>query len=107
MPTAMETLTSVEDQVVDVIKSVQDPVADAVRTVVEYIAGLLPDNVPELPFADQLPTATEIVESNFAFAQRLLDTQHQFAKAILAAAAPVLREQPKAKPAAKTTVKAA
>ncbi len=107
MPTAIETITSVEDQVIDVMKSVQEPVTDIVSKLAEYVAGVLPDELPELPFADQVPTATDIVENNFAFAKRLLETQHQFAKALLKAAAPVLREQPKAKPAAKTTVKAA
>ena len=107
MTSTMEAVTSIEDQVLEAITSVQEPVVGLVGKVAEYVAGVLPDELPELPFAEQIPSLNEVVESNFAFAQRLLDANKDFANAILDAVAPLLRtEQPKAKPVAKT-VKAA
>jgi hypothetical protein len=78
---------------------VQDPVVEAVRKVADYVAGVLPESRPTLPFADQLPTATELVETQFAFARRLLELQHGFAKAVVDAAAPAF-VVPVAKPKA-------
>ncbi len=102
MPSVIETITSVEDRVVDTLKSVQEPVVGAVSKVAEYAGGLLPDDRPDLPFVDQLPTLTELVESQYAFARRLLEVNHQFAKALVSAVAPVTGETPKAKPAGRT-----
>ena len=101
MSTVIETATTVEDQIVDAITSLQGPVAELVGKLAEYVAGVLPEDLPELPFGDQLPTASEVVENGYAFARRLLDTQHTFATELLRAAAPVLREQPKPAPVAR------
>jgi hypothetical protein len=100
MSIVMETLSTVEDQVVDAVTAVQEPVAEYVRRAAEYVASVLPEDLPEIPYADQLPSATELIEFQFAFAQRVLEVNHKFATALIDAAAPVLRETPKAKPAA-------
>jgi hypothetical protein len=101
MPTVLDTITDVEDRVADYVATVQDPVVEAVRKVADYVAGVLPDTRPTLPFADQLPTATELVESQFAFARRMLELQHGFTKAVVAAAAPAFGPVAKPKAAAK------
>jgi hypothetical protein len=93
------TITGLEDKILETITSAQQPVVEYVKKAVDLVEDKLPENLPELPFASKLaenvPTASEIVDTQFAFAKRLLDAQYDFTKAILGAAAPLLREQPK------------
>jgi hypothetical protein len=49
----------------------------------------MPESRP-LPFADQMPDAAGMVESTFAFLDRLLAAQKEFATAVVDAARPVL-----------------
>jgi hypothetical protein len=83
MSTITDTLTTAEDQILDAIEKIQEPVVDAVRTVAETVEGILPDDRPTAPFGDVLPEPKEVVEFYFDFAQKVLDNQHEFAKAIL------------------------
>jgi hypothetical protein len=100
MSTITDTVTAAQDQVLDAIEKIQEPAVDAIRTVFETVEGALPDNRPTVPFAEYVPDAKELVELGFAFAQKVLDNQHDFAKAILEAVSPVLPAAPKAtKPA--------
>ena len=102
MSSITETLTTAQDQVLEVIEKIQEPVVGAVRTVAEKVEGVLPEDRPSAPFADALPEPKAVVEFYFSFRQKLLDNQHDFAKAILGAVAPVQPATPKAaKPAAK------
>jgi len=101
MSTITDTLTQTQDQVLEAVEKIQEPVVDAVRTVVETVEGILPDNRPTLPFADLVPEPKDIVELYFGFAQKVLDNQHEYAKAILDAVSPLLPAAPKA---AKPTV---
>ncbi len=101
MTPLMDTITSYEDQILETITSAQKPAVEYVKKAVDFVEGYLPEDRPSLPFADQLPTAAEIVDSQFAFAKRLLDAQHKFAKAIVNAVAPapvkkVVKSAPKA-----------
>jgi hypothetical protein len=102
----MDTITSYEDQILETITAGQEPVVEYVKKAVELVEGYLPEDRPSLPFADQLPSAAEIVDTQFAFAKRLLDAQHDFAKAIVNAVAPaapakkVVKSAPKAAAAA-------
>jgi hypothetical protein len=95
MSTITETITTTQDQILDAVEKIQEPVVDAVRTVVEAVDGVLPNDRPSAPFVDALPEPRELVEAYFVFAQKLLDNQHDFAKAILDAVSPV-RPAPKA-----------
>jgi len=90
MSTITDTLTTAQDQVFDAVEKIQEPVVDAVRTIVETVEGILPDNRPTLPFADVIPEPTELVELYYGFAQKVLDNQHEYAKAILDAFSPLL-----------------
>jgi hypothetical protein len=105
----MDTITQVEDQLVDTLKTAQEPTVDVVRRAAQYVADLLPENRPELPFADQLPAPAEVVENAFAFAQTLLDVNHQYAKALLDAVSPLIATAPAApvRPATKSARKPA
>jgi hypothetical protein len=114
MANATEMITSLEDQVLETVKQGQEAVVKAVRTWADASKSLIPD-LPPLPFADQLPNTTEIVENAFAFADKLLASQREFVAAILDAAKPVYGAADKAvknggpakaTPAAKTTAAA-
>jgi hypothetical protein len=114
MANATEMITSLEDQVLETVKQGQEAVVKAVRTWADASKSLIPD-LPPLPFADQLPNTTEIVENAFAFADKLLASQREFVAAILDAAKPAYGAADKAvknggpaktSPAAKTTAAA-
>ena len=113
MATATDMIASLEDQVLETVKQGQEAVVKAVRTWADASKNLIPD-LPALPFADQLPNSTEIVENAFAFADKLLASQREFAAAVLEAAKPVYgaadkavkNGAPKAAPAAKTSAAA-
>jgi hypothetical protein len=110
MATATDMFSSVEDQVFETVKQGQEAIIKAVRTWADAGKNLIPD-LPALPFADQLPNTSEMVENAFAFADKLIASQREFAAAILDAAKPVFGAADKAVksngakvgPAAKTT----
>ena len=108
MATATEMITALEDQVLETVKQTQDAVVKAVSTWAEAGKNIVPE-LPPLPFSDQLPAVNEIVENAFAFADRLLKAQREFANAVLEAAKPVLAGEKNgsaaraSKPASKTT----
>ncbi len=95
MANATEMITGLEDQVLETVKQGQEAIVKAVRTWADASKSLIPD-LPPLPFADQLPNTTEIVENAFAFADKLLASQREFAAAILDAAKPVFGAADKA-----------
>ncbi|HKY76756.1 MAG TPA: hypothetical protein VJS45_11480 [Acidimicrobiia bacterium] len=115
MATATEMITGLEDQVLETVKQGQEAVVKAVRTWADASKNLIPD-LPPLPFADQLPNTSEIVENTFAFADKLLASQREFVAAILDAVKPVYNAADKSVksnggavktgPAAKTTAAA-
>ena len=83
MSTITDKFTAGQDQILDAVDMIQGPVVDAVRTVAETVEGVLPEDRPNVPFADSLPEPKELVELYFGFSQKLLDQQHEFATAIL------------------------
>ena len=122
MPSLTDSISSVQEQVLDLIKTVQEPTVDAVERVVETVEGILPDDRPALPFVDALPSPVDSIDKAFGYAEQLVDGQHEFVKAILAnqrdfakaivdAISPLLPTAPAkpapAKPAAAKTTKAA
>lgn len=84
MASISETLSGLQDQVVDLLKSVQGPTVDVVEKVVETVDGYLPEDRPAGPFADSLPNPVELIDTSFGYAEQLVDGQHDFVKAILA-----------------------
>jgi hypothetical protein len=95
MPNATEMYSAVEDQVLETVKQGQEAIVKAVRTWADASKNLIPD-LPPLPFADQVPGTVDLVESAFAFADKMLASQREFAAAILDAAKPVLGATDKA-----------
>jgi len=90
LPTAnsTEAISAVQDQVLDAVRRSQDAFVGFVDTWARTVASLMPDSRP-LPFADKLPDTAGMVEGTFAFVDRLLTAQKDFAVALLDAARPV------------------
>jgi tetrahydromethanopterin S-methyltransferase subunit B len=84
MPSLTDSISSVQEQVLDLIKTAQDPTVDAVEKVVETVEGIIPADRPSLPFVDSLPNPAESIDKAFGFAEQLVDGQHDFVKALLA-----------------------
>jgi hypothetical protein len=95
MANATEMFSSVEDQVLETVKQGQEAIVKAVRTWADASKNIIPD-LPPLPFADQLPNTSQLVENAFAFCDKLIASQREFASAILEAAKPVLGATDKA-----------
>jgi hypothetical protein len=103
MSVATEKLTEIQDQVLDLVARIQEPVVNGIQTVATKAADRLPEvKIPGL--GDTVPTADELIDAQFAFGQKLLDNQKQFADAVLKAAKPV-RKKFVASPAVKSAPK--
>jgi hypothetical protein len=95
MANATEMITSLEEQVLESVKQGQEAIVKAIRTWADASKNLIPD-LPALPFADQVPATSELVENAFAFCDKILASQREFAAAILDAAKPVFGATDKA-----------
>ena len=99
-----ETANSVQAQVLDALKSGEESVLSAVRTAVDT-AEPFTSRIPA-PYAETtIPFVTEVVESWFTFAEKVLANQKKFVAELLHTGTP--NHKPAAKPVAKTTTKAA
>src|SRR5437763_6608416 len=118
MASITETVSGLQDKVLDLMKTVQEPTVDVVEKVVETVEGILPDERPTVPFADSLPSPVDAVDKAFAAVEQLVDgqndfvkaivaNQHEFVKAIVEALAPLLPAKTPAKPVVAKTTKAA
>jgi hypothetical protein len=73
-----DTLTSIENQFFDGLKAVQDPTVDAARKTAELV-GQVPFLQQATALTSPLPSAESVIARNFAFTQRLLEAQRDFA----------------------------
>jgi hypothetical protein len=94
-----DTITTIENQFFDGLAAAQEPTIEAYRKAAELVGQL-----PQLPFTEaasalteKLPTAQEVIDHNFAFAQRLLDVQRDFAAQLVAATAEPVKASAKKK----------
>ena len=87
-----QTLASAQEQTLKSIRETQQAVVEAVRTWADAVEKTVPaaPAVPSMPFAEELPSPTEIVHTSFEFAEQLLKAQREFAENVLAAASPVI-----------------
>lgn len=94
MTNAQEIGQKVQDQALDAVRKTQDAVVEAVTAWTETankLTAQLPDFVKGADvssFTKQFPTAAEVINSNFDFAERLLANQRDFAQRIVAATKP-------------------
>jgi hypothetical protein len=100
MNDAQEIGQKVQDQTLDAVRKTQDAVVDAVTVWTETANKLtvqLPDfangyEVPEFAdFTKQFPSAAEVIDSNFDFAQQILANQRDFVQRIVAATKPAAK----------------
>ena len=85
MSTILDTVVSYEDQLVDLVKKAQSPVVEYVAKGVELVG----DRLPEVTYPTALPTPIEVVETQVAFAKKLLDANTALVTAVLETVAPV------------------
>ena len=84
MSKAQEIGQKVQGQTLDAVRKTQDAVVEAVTAWTETA-----DKIPGYArFTKQFPAATEVIDSNFDFAQQILSSQRDFAARIVAATAP-------------------
>jgi hypothetical protein len=84
-----------QDQILTAVRQSQQAVVDAVAAWAKAVENVVPPT-PSIPGADELPKPEAVVDNAFDFAAKLLDAQHEFARSVLAAAAPVLDRTPAA-----------
>lgn len=87
MSTATDITTTIQEQVLGTLETGQQLVLDGLRTTRETLGGILPESIRpdkvKLPFADRLPTPEEAVETSFTFLEKLVASQHDFAKKVV------------------------
>jgi hypothetical protein len=97
MTTITDVTQSSQEQVLSAVRQGQQAWVDAVGAWAKAVEPLVPA-VPAIPGADQLPKPEAYFDNAFEFAQKLLDAQRDFARGVIAAAAPVLdRAEPASK----------
>jgi hypothetical protein len=89
MSSTTEYTAQAQDQVFSAIRQGQDVVVKAVESWANAV-GKLPAPPVTVPFAEEIPSADEIVDTTFGFAQKLLDAQQEFARNLIKAAAPAI-----------------
>jgi hypothetical protein len=97
MSNVQEINQKVHEQTLDVVKKTQDATVDAVTSLTET-ANKLTTQLPDFAkgyeilglaeFTKQLPSAAEVIDSYFDFAQQILTSQREFAHRIIAATKP-------------------
>jgi hypothetical protein len=101
MSTILDTVVTYEEQLVDLVKQAKKPAVEYTSKGVNLVEGRL----PEFSYPSFLATPTQVVESQAAFAKKLIDANTQLVTAVLKALAPVIgTEAPKV---AKVATKAA
>ncbi len=97
MAKILDTVVSYEDQILELVKKAQADVVDYVTKGVELVGGRL----PEVTYPASLATPIEIVESQAAFAKKLLDANTALVTSVLEVVAPVAGYAKPAKKVAK------
>lgn len=103
MSTILDTVVSYEDQILDLVKKAQAPVVEYVAKGVELVDGRL----PEVTYPEALANPFQIVETQTAFAKKLLDANAAIITAVLETVAPLAGLQKPAKRTVKAAPKAA
>jgi hypothetical protein len=85
MSTFLDTVESYEAQLLELVNKAQAPVVDYVAKGVELVG----DRLPEVTYPESLPTPFEVVESQVAFAKKLIDANAALVTAVLETVAPV------------------
>ena len=85
MSNILDTVVNYEDQLVTLVNKAQAPVVEYVAKGVELIG----DRLPKATYPKGLATPIEVVESQVAFAKKLIDANTAIVTAVLETVAPV------------------
>jgi hypothetical protein len=88
MPQYVELIDQAEDKVFAGVKQIQDAIVTATGTLSQTVAERLPE-MPQIPFADQMPAPEWVVVKGFEMAERMFQSQRTFANHMLKAITPV------------------
>jgi hypothetical protein len=98
MSTIYETTQASQEQFVAAVRQSQQVVLDAVTAWAKAVEEISPP-VPALPGLENMPKPEIVVDNAFDFAQKLLDTQREFARNVIKATSPALEKSAKPKSA--------
>ena len=102
MSNFLTTVEGYEDKVLEIVEGTKAPVVDYVAKGIDLVG----DRVPAVSYPEFLPNPIELVQSQAAFAKKLIDANTAIVTAVLETVAPVAGFA-KPKKAAKPAVKAA
>jgi hypothetical protein len=97
MSTYLDLSKTYQEQLLDMIEQSQKLTVDGVAAWAKA-AQPLAKAAPAAPAMEGAVSPKELLDNSYAFATKLLEAQHEYLSAVLAAAEPVV---PKPKPAAK------
>ena len=89
--TSTSTQQELQDQFLSIVSKAQEIALDAIKSMVDTVQTITP-KIPavDMPFAERLPKPQDVVASGYDFAEKLLNSQRQFAGEVVKAAAPLL-----------------
>jgi hypothetical protein len=93
---ATEFAQQAQEQTLNSIRQSQQAIVESVHAWAQAVEKAVPE-APSLPFADELPTPQQIVQTSFDFTEQLLKAQREFAENLIAAAGPVIGKASTAK----------
>jgi len=96
--TVLNTITDAQEKVLDTVLNIEGPVVDYVRKAADYVEPNLPE-FPTKDLTEDVPTIRQFVDNQFAFAAKVLDSQHKFVLELLDATKPVTEKVAVQKPA--------
>ena len=80
-----------QEQFLASVRQSQEAVVGAVAAWAKAVDGMTP-STQSLPGFEQLPNPQAVIDGAFDFAQQLLNAERDFAREVIAAAAPVLEK---------------
>ncbi|MEX2292936.1 MAG: hypothetical protein WD691_04045 [Acidimicrobiales bacterium] len=85
MTKILDTVVSYEDQILELVKKAQAPVVEYVAKGVELVGNRLPEITYPTSFANPI----DVVESQVAFAKKLIDANTALVTSVLETVAPI------------------
>lgn len=86
----MTTYTEITEKAAEQLLTAVKPLGELTRTVADAAAGTV-GKLPSLPRPEGVPTALEVVTAHYAFAEKLLNAQKDFAFGLAGASAPAVK----------------
>jgi hypothetical protein len=87
-----------QEQFLQAVRESQQAVVEAVGAWAQTVQGIA-SNAPSIPSPEYLPKPEEVIDNTFELVEKLVASQHQFARDLLAATAPATPPTQSTKPA--------